>query len=291
MRVKLYRAARVNEAMAQIRAELGPEALILGTRRVAGGVEVTAALETSEPEPAADPGARIAAALSYHAVPSGLRQRLSGGALAATLAAAFAFAPLGLGTGAPPLLLAGPPGAGKTLTAARLATRLVMRGIAPLVISADGQRAGGAEQLAAFTRLLGLDLVTACHPVPLGRALDGRRADTPVLIDLPGSNPFNAAERDDIAAFAAAVGGSVAVVLAAGTDPAESAELAAAYREAGATHLVAGRTDHARRLGSVLTAAEAGLAITEAGTGPGAADGLTPLTPALLANWLLERAA
>ena len=44
MRLKLFRAPGMAEAMAQVRAELGAEALILNTRRVADGVEITAAL-------------------------------------------------------------------------------------------------------------------------------------------------------------------------------------------------------------------------------------------------------
>ncbi len=52
--------------------------------------------------------------------------------------------------------------------------------------------------------------------------------------------------------------------------------------------LVATRLDLARRLGGVLAAAaRTGLALTEAGIGPGAADGLLPLTPEWLAARLL----
>ena len=48
MRLKLYRAPAMAQAMARVRAELGPDALILGTRRVADGVEVTAAVEPDD---------------------------------------------------------------------------------------------------------------------------------------------------------------------------------------------------------------------------------------------------
>jgi flagellar biosynthesis protein FlhF len=48
------------------------------------------------------------------------------------------------------------------------------------------------------------------------------------------------------------------------------------------------RLDLARRLGGILTAASTGLALTEAGMGPGAADGLVPLTPEWLAQRLLK---
>ncbi|TDH57880.1 flagellar biosynthesis protein FlhF, partial [Dankookia rubra] len=64
MRLRLFRAPRMAEAMAQVRAALGDDAVILATRRTAGGVEVTAALEdAAAAEPwLIPPGAPAAAA-------------------------------------------------------------------------------------------------------------------------------------------------------------------------------------------------------------------------------------
>ena len=290
MRLKLYRAATAAEAIGRIRVELGADAFILNTRRVADGVEITAALEPEEPPPPATPEAAewpAEAALRFHGVPETLVQRIAGTSLGAALSAHLAFQELPLRRGGPPLLLAGPPGAGKTLTVARLATRLVMAGTTPLVLTADGKRAGAIEQLAAFTRLLGLTLVDASHPVTLARAIASRAEGTPTLVDLPGSDPFLAREREELSALAATAGGVLVAVLPAGLDPAEAADLAGAYAEAGARLLVATRLDLARRIGGVLAAGEAGLALAEAGVGPGAADGLVPLTPDLLASRLL----
>ncbi len=291
MRLKLYRAASTSEAMARVRAELGPEAIILGTRRAGDGVELTAALE-EEPEigpapldiahPEHDPGR--AAALAWHAVPESMAEGLGRGSLEDALAGAFAFAALPLAAREAPLLLVGPPGAGKTLTAARLATRLVLGGAPPLVITADGKRAGAPEQLAAFTRLLGLSLIVADTPVMLARALTHRKGGAPVLIDAPGTDPFDPTQRAEMAALAGSAGARIALVLPAGLHPEEAAELAAAYAGIGADLLIATRLDLTRRLGAVMAAARAGgLTLTEAGIGPGAADGLVPLTPAFLA--------
>jgi flagellar biosynthesis protein FlhF len=288
MRLKLYRAPTVAAAIARIRAELGVEALILGTRRVADGVEVTAAIEPDEPAPTAAAPAPALSALEYHGVPAALIRRLDGVPLPRALATQLRFEALALARACPPVLLTGPPGAGKTLTTARLATRLVMSGSSPLVITADGRRAGATEQLAAFTRLLGINLVVASHPVAMAKAIARRQDGAPVLIDLPGSDPFLAQERDELAALTSSAEACLVVVLSAGLDPAEAADLAGAYREAGASLMVATRLDLARRIGSVLAAAEAGLAIAEAGIGPGAADGLVPLTPELLAARLLQ---
>ena len=89
-------------------------------------------------------------------------------------------------------------------------------------------------------------------------------------------------------ALAATARASVALVLPAGLEAEESADLGAAFAQAGATLLIATRVDLARRLGGILAAASAGrLALTEAGIGPGAADGLTALTPEFLAEKLL----
>ncbi len=290
MQLKLYRAAGMREAMAAIRAELGPEALILGSRRVGGGIEVSAALEPADEATLGEPPG-CAAALAWHRVPARLAGRLAEGPLEQALAQTLAFAPLALAPGADPLLLVGPPGAGKTLTIARLATRLVMDGTEPLVISTDIRRAGAHEQLAALTRLLGTPLVGAGDPLRLGRALAGRRGGAPVLIDAPGGDPFDAGEREAMAALAATAGAVVGLVLPAGLDPAEAADLASAFAAIGASLLLPTRLDLARRLGGVLAAAHAGrLALAEAGIGPGAADGLAPITPAFLAERLLRAA-
>lgn len=281
MRIKLYRASDMAAAMTLVRRDLGADALILSTRRVSDGVEVTAALEpTPDAPPPLDTAFR--AALEWHGVPERLIGGLPPGRLPNSLAEVLAFGAL------PdlPLLIAGPPGAGKTLTTAKLATRMVMAGQMPLVVTADGNRAGAPEQLAAYTRLLGLTLVVASSPVPLGRALARRHENAPVLIDTPGLDPFDPAARDELLGLAATAGAVTVLTLPAGLDPAEAYELADAFIEAGATLLIATRLDLCRRLGGVVAAASAGLMLTEAGTGPGAADGLRPLTPEFLADRL-----
>ena len=288
MRVKLYRAAGRRAALARVRAELGADALILSTRRVAEGVEITAALEANNgPAPAPVDAERLAA-FEHHRLPPSLARKLEAGPLPFALTAALRFAKLQLGPGDRPLLLVGPPGGGKTLTVARLAARLVMEGLRPMVISTDDRRAGAVEQLAAFTRVLGLKLVAIGDAVALQRALKDRQGNAPVLIDAPGLDPFDPAQRDEMMALAEVAEATTALVLPGGIDAAEAADLASAHAAARATLLIATRLDIARRLGGVLAAAEAGLAMAEAGIGPNVADGLTPLTPAFLAQRLLR---
>ena len=285
MQVRLFRARAMPEAMAQLRSELGAEALILSSRRVQGGVEVTAGLESPAPV-AVEPGRR--ALLERHGISERVIGKLESGPLAFAVATVFRFAPLELAAGARPLLLVGPPGGGKTLTVARLATRLVLAGVRPLVITADARRAGAVEQLAAFTRLLGLTLATASQPASLRKALSTRAESAPVLIDAPGWDLADPADCAEMRAMAVAADAAVALVLPAGLDPAEATDLAAAGRAAGASLLIATRLDLTARLGGILAAADTGLALAEAGIGAAAADTLVALTPAFLAARLVQ---
>jgi len=294
MRLKLFHGANMAEAMAQIRAELGADAIILEQRRTRHGVEITAALEPDEPlliqpltsaAPFAAPGP-----LDFHNIPPSLSQALSAGTLPQSLAEALAFTALPLGRDRP-LLLAGPPGAGKTLTTAKLTARMVLGGTPPLVITTDGQRAGAVEQLAAFTRVLGVTLAMAPTAAMLAKALVHRSPGQPVLIDTAGCDPFNEDQARQLRQLVTQAGADMVVVLPAGLDPAEAADLARAFAALGAQHLLPTRLDAARRLGGVLMAAKAGpLALTEAGIGPEVADGLETLTPEGLASRLLSSA-
>jgi flagellar biosynthesis protein FlhF len=282
MQLRLIRAENMPAALRAVRAELGEDALILTSRKIAGGIEVTAAREAPPGDlpPPLDP-VRVApqrasaATFAAHGVPAPLAARLAETSLERVLA----FAPLPL---AAPLLLAGPPGAGKTLTTAKLAAKLVLAGQRPMVITADGTRAGAVEQLAAFTRLLDLDLIVAAHPAALAKAL-AQREDQPVLIDAPGVDLLDPAGAELIGALRACAHGPAALVLPAGTDAEEAAATAYALARLGGSFLIPTRLDQARRLGAVVAAAGAGLAIAGYGTGPSVADGLADPDPTLLA--------
>ena len=306
MRLKVYQAANIGMAMAMVRDELGPDALILANRSVDGGVELTAAHEQPSVQtgPASAPAIPTqirqapsaipiapsdlarAGTLRWHGVPRELARHLECGDLVRNVAETLSFGRLPCDVDDAPLLLVGPPGAGKTLTTARLATRLKMSGQSSLVITTDGRRAGAAEQLAAFTRLLGLTLIVADTPKQLARAVSRRVGGEPVLVDMPGLNLTDSDDRSYLSGCQAAIDATVALVLPAGLDPGDTAEMAQEYRELGASLLIATRLDQSRRLGGLLAAAEAGLELTEAGVSSAVADGLTRLTPAFIAERL-----
>jgi len=286
MRLRVFHARNATLALTAVRDALGEEAVVLSTRRVGSGVEVTAALDLAEPELIEPEPAEEDAPpeLARHNLAPGLGALFAGADLAQALTQRLVFAPLPEDR---PILLVGPPGAGKTLTCAKLTARAKMSGQTPIVVTADGERAGAVEQLAAFTRLLRLTLAVAAAPETLEKALRARAPGQPAYIDGFGCNPFDEAQAERLHRLIRAANATPVLVLPAGLDAEESAEIARAFHLLGARHLLPTRLDIARRLGGVLSAACVGLTLTEAGIGPQVAHGLQELPPA----WLAQRLA
>lgn len=284
MKIKLIRAASMRQALAEAHRLMGPDALILGNRKIDDIIELTVAID---PEQTKDTGEAWRNALAFHRVPRRLAARWADQSPDTALAASFRFGSIGFDR---PLLLAGPPGAGKTLTTAKLATRLVRDGIKPTLVNADRNRAGASAQLAALSRVLRAEFVDATVArKPSTRKLR-RPSRRPVLIDLPGMNPFCDDDMALLRHMTDAVSGSAVLILPAGLDPAESGEIAERFHGAGATALIPSKLDLSRRLGGMVAAADAApLTLLEAGISGRVADGLESLTPGFLAARLLER--
>ena len=300
----------MRDAMEQVRETLGDEAIIVSTHRGARGVTLTAAVDPERlPQPAAKPAAqslsraelaeRIARALAWHGCPTKLVERISVAALdrpagdaqtalTGALETLVRSAPLGL-EARRPVMLVGPCGAGKTVTCAKLATRAVLAGQTPTVITSDTTKAGGIEQLEAFTSLLNRPLIAAASDRELAAAVQAADGQGPVFVDSAGINPFDAEEIAALRRTAAKVDAELVLVMPAGGDAAEAAETAAAFALAGARRLIATRLDASRRFGALLTAAEAGgLSFAAATASPAVSHGLHDLPPAMLARLLLR---
>jgi len=306
MRLRNFTAPSMQEAMARVRQELGGDAIIVSTDDTSPGeVRVTAAVEEAEPSAAqasaaADVTDRLSEALSANGVPTTLAEKILMASLAldtgdeleslsGAIAAVFSFAPIPERGRARPIMFVGAPGAGKTMTIAKLAARAVMAKRPIRLISADTIRAGAIEQLAAVARILGVRL----HAVENVRRLAELAADSTeelTLIDSPGINPYNAVDRRDLATLVAAAGAEPMLVTAAGGDAVDCVEIARIFRDLGCSRMAVTRLDLTHRLGSVLAAAAgAKLAFSEAGVAPEIADGLSPFTPLVLARRLLAQ--
>ena len=318
MRLKSFIAKTAAEAMAEVRRTLGEDAVIVATREEDGVVRVTAALDTMPlPFAPAAPLSQNAAALDAdnpegedaieqvmralekHALPRELIVRLTDTlhafdleqpvlALGAAFDSVFSFSPLPEGRNTRPLMLVGPPGAGKTLSIAKIATRLALKGQPVSVITMDTERAGGIEQLAAFTRLLNVDLIEVEDAGALQDALTVQRDAVQILVDTAGQNPFDPQALGNLGRLIKTTNAEAVCVLPAGFDIDESGEIAAAFQAAGATRLLATRLDVARRYGGILSAAWRGrLKFCDVGASSSVTSPLSPLNPLSLARLLL----
>lgn len=210
--------------------------------------------------------------------------------LIAALEHLYSFRPLPQKTSGTAIMLVGPPGAGKTLIAAKLAARAVMNGQSAAVITTDTIRAGGVEQLSAFTNLLRTPLQKAASAKELRAAIENAHSADQIIIDTGGFNPFAPEEMRDLARLIAAGDIEPVLVLPAGIDADESGEIARIYAALGVRSLMPSRIDIARRLGGLLGAAHhGGLIFADAGNTPKVADGLIPLSPQRLARLLMPQ--
>ena len=279
MRLRTFTAATMDEAMRDMRRQLGASATVLMSNRIDESVRVLAA------DPSREPGANrtFFAALAAHGAPTPIIEavRAHGGDPADALASCLPFAPLPAG----PLLLIGPPGSGKSLTVAKLAARAVFARQPVALMTADNDRAAGAEELDRLATVLGLTLQRV-GPATIRTAIT--ELGPHVIIDTPAANPFDSSDIVRIAGLIAASRAEPVVVLPAGMDIAEATDAAHTFAALGAKRLITTRLDGARRWGSLFAAAAAGLAIGMAGVAPRVAHGIVELSPALLARALLD---
>jgi flagellar biosynthesis protein FlhF len=182
----------------------------------------------------------------------------------------------------------GAPGVGKTVTTAKLAALVAMDKYRPRVITTDTQRAGGIEQLAAFTQNLGIELETTNDAKGLLKLMQDSNADVPIFVDTSSTNPFDTKEMDHLEALASVAGFEKIVVIAAGGDAMETADIAVEFSSIGAKKLVITRLDMTRRLGSILTAAHAGrLSLSDISITPSVAEGINPINSVSLARLIM----
>jgi flagellar biosynthesis protein FlhF len=305
MRLRNFTAPSMQEAIALVREELGPEAIIISTEDDDGAVRVTAALEEAEPRPQrasdTDVTDQLSEALAANGVPGGLSEKLLMAsltfeaddvlvALSGALAAVYSFAPIADQGRSRPLMLVGPPGAGKTMAVAKLAARAVMAKRPVNLVTSDTVRAGAIEQLAAVARVLGLELKTADSAARLASLALKAAPDAVTLIDSSGVNPYSTADRRELTALLAAAGAEPILVMPAGGDALDAIDQARIFRDLGCSRMAVTRLDLTHRLGSVLAAAEAArLGFAEAGVAPEIADGMIPFNPVVLARRLIAQ--
>ncbi|MEQ8281344.1 MAG: hypothetical protein RIC04_00105 [Parvibaculum sp.] len=358
MRLRTFLAESMTDAIVQVRAALGDDAIIVSSHENGrGSIEVTAAVETAlradgdarsgqdtsgleqrleqmlrarlhaPAAPAAgtapspdDPfipfdRLSIEAALEAHAVPPALRSDLltaavaldrddAIAALAGALEARLGFEPLPVRPQAP-IMAIGLPGAGKTVTLAKLAARAVVDGAPVDIVTTDTARTGAVAQGEAYAHLIGVNLHRAETIDALSLLLEegnasedalGDRSHRPCFIDTASINPF---DRDDFSALhrlthnaRLAANVEPVLVLSALGDAYVSREAAIEFARLGARRIVATQLDIARRIGPVLAAADAsGMAIAQFSVTPYLARGLAQMNAYVCARMILNDSA
>ncbi len=305
MEIKQFTAPTVSAAAAEARRVMGPDAVVLQSRRLAGAgwrrylrrydrVQLTMAAAAVPPAPqhgvappqaaSAQPAAGVRPrateaprlVLTEPAEQASVRERLR------RSQATGAVAPLGPPQPVAPqagrrrvVVLVGPTGAGKTTTTAKLAALLqLQQGWRVALVTADTFRVGAVEQLGAYARVLGAGLEVAATPRALERVLPRCAEADVVLVDTAGRGHRDKARMDDLAAILAAArsvepdGTEVHLVLPATLGTREADSIVAAYRELGAGRLLPTKLDECEdpaRLLDVLARADMPLSYWTAG--------------------------
>ncbi len=322
MLVKTYRAKTTTEALATVRAEMGDAACIVETRRVGKGVEVVAAAERPGPRltaapalgglaPAAADGAerlrdelvllgfslvfaeRIASAAAANLDPDRLEDRAAALAYARDLVALWLpKAPPLPDKGARVIAVVGSPGVGKTTTIAKLAAREIALEGRPVVLgSADDRRLGGAEQIEAYARVLGVPFRMLRERRDLDRARELAGSKGTLLVDTPGVARGDRIGMDNLALLLGGVRREeIELLLAADRDADGLNDTVKRFGALRPGALGATRLDETLRPGGLLTAlTRAGLPVRHLCGGPNVPDDLEAADPRRLAAWALPR--
>jgi len=311
MRVKPFTAKTTAAAMDTVRAELGDQAIIVSVNddMESGSATVMAATDSPEITPkeandvehiddlgALDQNETIRQALTFHGVPPRLADKLiklaeiteatnPTLALAGALDMVFEFSPLPQNS---PLMFVGTPGAGKTITVAKLCTQAKLSGLDFSVATTDRRRAGGIEQLSAFTRILKTELNTLDSMEALSEFSTNENRSQTLFIDTQGVNPYADKDMDFLFELVKAGNAEPVLVVPAGYDPMEAAEMARPFVDVGVKRAIITRLDVARRTGGILGAAYgAGLAFAEVSLSPSVAERLTIINPVSLARLIM----
>lgn len=325
MRMKMFAAENLEAAKALIFAEMGDDAVILSEREVPGGVEVRAATDkmggsmvpqagprftrvdkaTPRPRLVEHPlRNRVRDALLWHGAPKRFAERTADAfyrsqpdisdpieAISAGLDSLLACDPI-----APNpknnIVLVGPPGHGRTATAAKLTRRAAVSKHRVLPIAADLDGTAGAAQLSAYLRREGSQIRAVDTPDQLFALMKDLKADDErCIIDLPAISPFDPEDMLRLSDLLVALNAEPVLVISAEGHPEDQAEAAAAFARSGVTRAIVTKLDVTRRRGGIVSAlTSAKIAFSHLALTPFIGGGLVPATPKRLATLLTEDA-
>jgi flagellar biosynthesis protein FlhF len=310
MKMKMFVGRTVEEAMDMVRAEMGPDAVILSTRDEEGRVEIRAAVERSfghkfaapkfaEARPVFDETrSQLSSSLRWHGAPDGFIHMVSEagsrlgagleqlGSLSAGLEGVLTFNPIN-SEPEKSLLLVGPPGSGKTTAAAKIATHLSGPNSPLEAVAADFDHSGQVYRLAAL--MLKASVTNSISPDHLVRQV--KEADDRgqrLVIDGP---PFNPIDDDDMKRCNDLISRmNVEPVLVLGADghAMDLEDNARGFAALGCRRVILTKLDAVRRRGGAIAAISSSrLSIAQLGLTPSVRGGLVPASASRIAQLLL----
>ncbi len=281
MKIKKFIATDINKLIAQVKQELGEEAVIISTTELANGsVELVAAIETNtididdnnelEETSSTYSDVAIRKALSYHELTSQAQSQILAKCrylaqknmltddkiiLEKTLddmLPSYSF----FESSSSIKLFMGAPGGGKSTAIAKLATLAKMRNISCLIISTDSVRAGANHQLKAFADILLSDFVVVKEVSRLASKVEAAKSQYQlILIDTPGINPFISEQANKLMQIVNKIDCDKILVMDMGKNSYEAVETAKIFAQMGAKYLLPTKLDLTRRIGAMLSIA------------------------------------
>lgn len=322
MRMKMFAAESFEAAKAMIFAEMGEDAVILSERETDAGVEVRAAIDRmsggavpNEPMFMRDMRnqghgrgvenplfSRVRDALMWHGAPKRFADRVASesaginqnfdcpeAAIAAGLGRLVACDPLPSRLERD-IVLVGPPGHGRTATAAKLTRRAAITSAEIIPVAADLDGTAGGHQLAAYLEREQDQIRVAETPDELFATLRTLRGQNRrCVIDLPAINPFDEDDMASLQDLIAVIRAEPLLVLSAEGHPDDQMETARSFARAGVKRAILTKLDVVKRRGGAVAAlSSAGIAFSHLAVTPFIGGGLVPAAPSRLAALLLE---
>lgn len=189
-----------------------------------------------------------------------------------------------------PIILVGPPGAGKSACAAKLAARTLSAGHEVLLISADAERCGGADQLKALANRLGTRFEAVSTLVDLNElVIEARQRGMVVFVDAPSASLAQPAEMRVTERMMSETRLEAILCLPADMRADDMEELARGYQSIGVRRVIATRLDLTPRRASILYVLHhLKLALAQVSATPYISGGVAIATPSRLSALLLE---
>jgi flagellar biosynthesis protein FlhF len=309
MKMKMFVGKTEEEAMALVRAEMGPDAVILSTRDEDGRVEIRAAIERSfsnlatpkfaEARPKFDETrSQLSSSLRWHGAPDGFTQmvaeaggRLGAGmeqinSLSVGIEGLLSFNPLNSRPDKS-IFLVGPHGHGKTTAAAKIATRLSDPASPLEAVAADFDASGQVARLAALMLKVSVtNAISPDHLIRLVREADDRGSK--LIIDGPPFNPLDEADMKRLSDLISRMNVEPVLVLSAEGHPEDIEDNARAFAQLGCRRVILTKLDAVRRRGGAIAAISSSrLSIAQLGLTPSVSGGLAPASASQIARLLM----